>query len=55
MGEAQWYLSWEEFNDLPLPSLKQITFEEELEARRFGTEFIEKLGLALGLYYYRID
>jgi hypothetical protein len=49
MGEPQWYLTWNEFKDLPLPSLKHITFEEELENRRLGTVFIEKLGHSLGL------
>lgn len=48
MGEAQWYISWEEFKELP-PSLKHLSLQEELENRRIGTEFINKLGHSLGL------
>ena len=48
MGEAQWYISWNEFQALP-PSLKQIPLTTELENRRIGTEFINKLGHALGM------
>lgn len=50
MGEAQWYISWDEFKELP-PSLKHLSLQEELENRRIGTEFINKLGHSLGLYF----
>ena len=48
MGEAQWYISWDEFKELP-PSLKYLSLEEEIENRRIGSEFINKLGHSLGL------
>lgn len=48
MGEAQWYISWDEFRELP-PSLKNLTLEAEINQRKMGTEFINKLGHSLGL------
>lgn len=51
MGEAQWFISWEEFKTLP-PSLKQFSLAQELENRRIGAEFIDKLGHAIGMYVH---
>lgn len=48
MGEAQWYISWDEFKELP-PSLKYLSLKEEIDNRKTGTEFINKLGHSLGL------
>lgn len=48
MGEAQWFISWEEFKTIP-PSLKHLSLVEEIDNRRIGTEFIDKLGHAIGM------
>ena len=48
MGEAQWYFTWDEFKEFP-PSLKNLSISEEIENRRIGAEFINKLGHSLGL------
>lgn len=48
MGEAQWFFTWDEFLEFP-PSLKNFGISNEIENRRIGTEFINKLGHSLGL------
>ena len=47
-ADAQWFLTTEEFDDMP--AFKGTTWDEELENRYQAASFLQKMGMKINLY-----